>query len=100
MYIMYSQLDITNAFTVEISLFGIHQKQLNKDGAGMERTIQLFTPRRSEWIGVTLGRALVPFLQSGETTGSRALGEASSSPASLPFLTFDRLSGEGLANKI
>ena len=100
-WVMYSQYDILNAFTVEISLFGIHQRPTSAESSSEEsstrsHSIQLFTPRRAEWIGVTLGRALVPFLHS-DGGNHRS---ASTSPASLPFLTFEKLQPPKLANRV
>lgn len=73
-WVFYKQLNITNAYTVEISLFGLENKHSG---------IQLFTPRRAEWIGVALGRSLVPFLNRTEKHDAPA--------PTLPFLTFNKL---------
>ncbi|CAD7971594.1 unnamed protein product [Amoebophrya sp. A25] len=93
-YVMYKQLDIFHSFTVEISLFGICSHGSRKPEG--QRSIQLFTPRRAEWIGVALGRSLVPQLSGN----SGMEMEIATTPSSLPFLTFDKLQGENLVEKV
>jgi len=75
-WVMYRHIGITNSYTLESSLFGI-------DGGGT------FTPRRAEWLGVALGRAMISFF------GIPSIVEDAKRYNALPWLSFKRFE-EGL----